>query len=196
MSDDTQRNHQELCLLYENTAANLESLKKRQWQVYVFYSAVAAALISQASNIKEPYLKILTSFLLLLGALIVEFYNAHFRLKIKEYRQILIKVYESFGHPFNEIRTRAKGSKTVNPDIFEIAFKYGSCAYLLVVGFLAMNTLWPDEYKWTYYSPIWQLACISISLVVGTIFLPNSMDKLAAYLAKQATKNECGSSIK
>ncbi|MFZ3138291.1 MAG: hypothetical protein WA126_12980 [Thermodesulfovibrionales bacterium] len=196
MSDVTQRNHQELCLLYDNAAANLESLKKSQWQVYVFYSAVAAALISQASNIKEPYLKILTSFLLLIGALMAEFYDAHFRLKIKEYRQILIEVYGCFGHPFNKIRTRAKGSKTVNPDIFEIAFKYGGCAYLLVVGFLSINTLWPAEYKWTYCSTIWQLLRVAVALISITILLPPTMDKLADYLAKRTIKNIAGSSTK
>lgn len=193
---DTERNHQELCLLYENAAANLELLKKSQWQVYVFYSAVVIALISQANNIKEPYLKILISFLLLLGALMAEFYDAHFRLKIKEYRQILIEVYECFGHPFNKIRTRAKGSKTVNPDYFEIALKYGGCAYLLVVGFLAVNTLWPAEYKWTYSSTVWQLIWVSIALMIITILLPYTMDKLADYLARRTKKTGGESSMK
>ena len=193
---DTQRNHQELCLLYENAAANLESLKKSQWQVYVFYSAVAVALISQANNIKEPYLKMLISSLLLLGALMAEFYDAHFRLKIKEYRQILIEVYECFGYPFNKIRTSAKGSKTVDPDNFEIAFKYGSCAYLIMVGFLAINTLWPAEYKWTYCSTVWQLVWVSIALIIITGLLPYTMDKLVEYLAKRTKKICVESSMK
>jgi hypothetical protein len=182
MAEDTQRNHHELCLLYENSAANLELLKKSQWQVYVVYSAIAIALISQANNIKEPYLKILTSFLLLLGALMAEFYEAHFRLRMKEYRQILIEVYECFGHPFKKIRTSAKGSKTVKPDNFEIAFKYGGCAYLLSVGFLAINALWPEVPRLKYCSMIWPLSISATSLLVLAWFIPFIMDKFAGYM--------------
>ncbi|MBI5194815.1 MAG: hypothetical protein HZA10_00665 [Nitrospirae bacterium] len=196
MAEDTQRNHQELCLLYQNAATNLDSLKKSQWQVYVFYSAVAIALISQANNIKEPYLKILISSLLLCGALMVEFYEAHFRSKIKEYRQILMEVYECFGHPFKKTRISAKGTKTVDPDNFEIAFKYGGCAYLLMVSFLAINTLWPAEYKWTCCSTIWQLVWVSIALIIITILLPCTMDKFVDNLAMRTKKNGVESNIK
>lgn len=189
MAEDTQRNHQELCLLYENAAANLDLLKKSQWQVYVFYSAIAIALMSQGNNIKEPYLRILISSLLLLGALMAEFYEAHFRLKMKEYRQVLIEVYECFGHPFRKIRTSAKGSKTVRPDNFEIAFKYGGCAYLLAVGSLAINTLWPEAPRLKYCSMIWPLSLSSISLLVLAWFIPFIMDKFAVRLHEAFKEN-------
>src|SRR4030042_557849 len=81
-------------------------------------------------------------------------------------------------------------SKTDN---FELAFKYGGFAYLLMVGFLAINTLWPAEYKWTYRSTVWQLAWVFIALIIITIFLPYTMDKLVNYLAMKEAQFDPGS---
>lgn len=194
MADDTQRNHQELCLLYENASANLELLKKSQWKVYVFYSAVVAVLISKGNEIlNEPLIKIIICFLLFIGVVVVEFYTAQFRIDILKYRKVLTGLYEAFGYPFREIRGRAKGHKKAELNHFEKVFRHGGCAYILVVFSLAIFTLWPEECKFIYiekckttcaeniFYAIISLAAIAFFAIV----LPLIMDKFVSYLYKK-----------
>lgn len=183
MADDTQRNHQELCLLYENAAANLSALKKSQWQVYVFYSAVVAFLLlllngnSKIIAIKEQPLKSLISVSLLFGAIAVEFAQAYFRLDMSKYRQILTELYAAFGYPFREIRERAKGKKkALNP--FEKVFKHAGCIYIFVVFAFAMVVFWLEELE-----KIDGLLYVLIFMLTVLAFLtPLGMDNLVKYI--------------
>ena len=152
----------------------------------MFYSAVAAALIAQANEINEPYIKICLSILLAIGVLIVEFYEAHFRYRMKEYRDILVGVYKYFGHPFREIRIGAKGQKTNMPDDFEKVFKHGGCAYILIVSFLAINELWPKDYRLEYGSIIWPVLVFFSGVIIGAIILPSVMHR---FIEGQQLKN-------
>lgn len=198
MAEDTQRNHQELCLLYENATANLELLKKSQWKVYVFYSAVVAALISKGNEIfNEPFIKILICFLLLIGVVVVEFYTAQFRIDILKYRKILIGLYEAFGYPFREIRVSGKGQKKAELNYFEKVFRHGGCAYILVVFSLAIFTLWPEECKFIFIGKcemtcaenIFYAIILLVAIAFFAIVLPLIMDKFASYLYKKESTN-------
>lgn len=177
---DTQRNHQELCLLYENAAANLELLKKSQWQVYVFYSAVVAFLLLLKDNnriINEQSIKSLISVSLLFGVIAVEFAQAYFRLDMSKYRQILTDLYAAFGYPFREIRERAKGKKkAINP--FEIVFKHAGCIYIFIVFAFAMVVFWLEELK-----TIDGLLYVLILMLTVLAFLtPLGLNKLVKYI--------------
>ncbi|OGW51139.1 MAG: hypothetical protein A2Z50_07815 [Nitrospirae bacterium RBG_19FT_COMBO_42_15] len=196
MGEDTQRNHRELCLLYENATANLELLKKSLWQVYVFYSAVVAVLISKGNGIfNEPLIKILICFLLLIGVIVVEFYTAQFRIDILKYRKILIGLHKAFGYPFREIRKRAKGEKKAELNHFEKVFRHGGCAYILVVFSLAIFTLWPEECKFIYIEKckttcaekIFYANILLTAIAFFAIVLPLLMDKFVSYLYKKET---------
>lgn len=183
MAEDTQRNHQELCLLYENATANLELLKKSQWQVYVFYSAVVAFLLLLLNNnskivaINDQSVKSLLSISLFLGAIAVEFAQAYFRLDMSKYRQILKELYTAFGYPFREIRERAKGKKKVfNP--FEKIFKHAGCVYIFIVFTFAMVVFWLEELK-----KIDGLLYVLIFMLTVLAFLtPLGMDNLVKYI--------------
>ncbi len=180
MAEDTQRNHQELCLLYENATANLELLKKSQWQVYVFYSAVVAFLLLLKDNnkiINEQPIKSLISVSLLLGTIAVEFAQAYFRLDMSKYRKILGEIYEKFGYPFREIRERAKGKKkALNP--FEKVFKHVGCIYIFIVFTFATVIFWLEELK-TIDGLLYVLI---LMLTVLALLTPLSMDTMVKYI--------------
>ncbi|MEW6571542.1 MAG: hypothetical protein AB1390_10285 [Nitrospirota bacterium] len=182
MAENTQRNHQELCLLYENAAANLETLKKRQWQVYVFYSTIVAFLtLKDKRIINELYIKILISLLLLIGLIVVEFAQAYFRSDMLKFRDILRNIYERFGYLFREIRGKAKGEKKAELNPFERIFRHGGCAYIFVVFAYAMVVFWIEELK--------QIGCLVyiliLILIVLVIFIPLVMDKCVNYINKK-----------
>lgn len=178
---DTQRNHQELCLLYEDATANLATLKKRQWQVYVFYSAVVAFLIVRDDVIiKEPVIKILISILLLIGLIAVEFAQAYFRFDMLKFREILEKIYLTFGYPFKEIRGKAKGEKKAELNPFEKIFRYEGCTYSFAVLSYAMVTFWIEELKRI------NDCFLLIAFFIFVIFVPFVMDKCVNYIDKKS----------
>ena len=178
------KEHKELCLLYQNATANIDLLKKSQWQVYVFYSAIAAALISKDNLINDPFIKVLISLLLFIGVITVEFYQAHFRLDMIKYRKILVCIYERFGESFREIRDSAKGQKKAELNDFEILFRHGGCGYIFVVFSLTINKLWPDECKSVCAALVFQ-SLIMISAIVLVIFFPFGMKQFVDYIDKK-----------
>lgn len=170
----------ELYLLYQNATANLAALKKSQWQVYVFYSAVVAFLLLLKDNnriISEQPIKSLISISLLLGAIVVEFAQAYFRLDMSKYRQILTDLNAAFGYPFREIRGRAKGKKkALNP--FEKLFRHAGCVYIFIVFTFAMVVFWLEELK-----KIDGLLYLLILMLIVLAFLtPLGMDNLVKYI--------------
>lgn len=180
----SEKEHEELTLLYQNAAANLESLKKSQWQVYVFYSAVVAFLILQKDSeiLKEPSIKILISLSLLIGVIVVEFFTAHFRFDMLNYRKILKNIYERFGYPFREIRESAKGKKEAELNLFEIIFRHGGSAYIFAVFAYTMVVFWMEELK-RIDGLLYVLVLI---LILLTIFTPLAMDRLVSYIDKKS----------
>lgn len=187
MAEDTQRNHQELCLLYEDATANLAALKKRQWQVYVFYSAIVAFLTLKDNGIiNELPIKILISVLLLIGVIVVEFAQAYFRHDMFKFREIIENIYVTFGYPFREIRGSARGEKKAELNPFEKIFRRGGCAYIFAVFVFAMVVFLVEELK--------QIGCLIyiliLILIVLVIFTPSGMDKCVNHINKK-TKEEC-----
>ncbi|HLE19032.1 MAG TPA: hypothetical protein VI728_12200 [Syntrophales bacterium] len=70
----TDRDHKELYLLYENSAMNLEALKKRTWQAYVSYSAAMAFLVLIYKNDAihmSSFVRVLIIFVLFIGVILV-----------------------------------------------------------------------------------------------------------------------------
>lgn len=189
MAELTDRDHQELCLLYENAAANLEFLKKSQWQVYVFYSAVAAFFIVKDNGIiKEHTIKCLISLLLFIGVIVVEFVQAHFRIDMLNYRKMLKNIYEKFGYPFRVIREGAKGEKKVALNTFEKIFRHGGFVYILVVFSYAMVVFWMEKLKNVDLKIgclLFALILILIVLLISVYFIPLGMEKFAEYVDKK-----------
>lgn len=180
----SERDHVEICLLYQNAAANLSTLKKSQWQVYVFYSAVVAFLLLKVNRQSDPTIKVLISLLLLLGVIAVEFAQAYFRRDMLNFRQILRDIYKNFGYLFREIRGSAKGEKKAELNSFEKIFRHGGCVYSFAVFSYAMVIFWIEELKKIY-------GCVLlITFLVIVAIVPFVMDKCVNYIDKK-TKERC-----
>lgn len=130
------KEHKELCLLYQNAAANLAALKKSQWQVVVFYSAIIAFLVTQSEKMSYP-VKIWISIALLLGAIAVIVTQMLFREKMHQERSVLDNIYEKFEQSFKECR-KPKGDVKAF-DAFENIFIVGVVIYLVAVFIFAVS---------------------------------------------------------
>jgi hypothetical protein len=186
----TDRDHQELCLLYENVATNLEELKKRKWHIYGLYSAIVAFFVHSSSSGRVPPLtKPCIIIALFVGVIVVELAHAIYRLDIIKYRKILVGIYGNFGKCFNRIRSGAKGPKKPELDIFDKIFKYGGCTYILTVFSYATYVLWLEECKIEYACTA--IIIIMIIFLAAAVFLPLLMDKIVSCIdEKKVNKSE------
>lgn|GEM_PF-87594 len=106
-NEQSKGEREELYLLYQNAAANLAELKKSQWQVLVFFSAIVAFLIVQADNF-SCFLKAILSFALVVGAVsAIMMLEAYWR-KLDKECEVLKCVYGRFSQEFNDCR-KVKG---------------------------------------------------------------------------------------
>jgi hypothetical protein len=187
MADKTQRNHQELCLLYENAASNLAELKKKQWQAYVFYSAIIAVVILPGSQemISCATVRILVSAFLLVGAIVVEFAQTYFRHDILVFRKILIGVYGCFGYAFREVRKKAKGEKKANLNAFEKIFRHGGSVYIFSVLAYFIAVHWKKEVEMIDPRNCLPLLTICICLLFA-LLIPLIMDECVRYIIRKS----------
>ena len=143
----SEKEHKELCLLYQNAAANLATLKKSQWQVVVFYSAIVAFLVTQANNL-PIFAKILISITLPFGSRFIWKMVELYQQKMSEERAILSNIYngsgkcKGFGEPFRECRS-PKGDVQA-PDSFETLFRQGVKLYIIITCMVAVLSFWTD----------------------------------------------------
>lgn len=138
----TNKEHEEIHLLYQNAANNLAALKKSQWQVYVFYSAAAAFLITQAnnSNNMSPLVKIFTFVAFSIGAVFAMILLELYWSSIDKERKILKSIYCHFGTAFNICRS-PKG-EVQERDYFEILFRLGGFIYIVLIYIFVLLTFW------------------------------------------------------
>lgn len=76
------RDHKELCLLFENAVMNLEALKRRAWATYASYSAIAVFFIHYGDKMSD--LNKYIPFALLIGGVLVQLAQAIYRKDIKK----------------------------------------------------------------------------------------------------------------
>ena len=146
----TDQEEEQLALLYQNVTSQLETAKKRQWQALVFYSTVAAFLISQAGNIGQAgdiawVIKILVATMMIIGGRQVLEIISQYQEKMEREREGLNKLYERFSDKFSDFR-KSKGSVT-DPDRFEIWFRQWSRNYVIAVAVLFMAIFLGNEVK-------------------------------------------------
>ncbi len=132
--------HDELSLLYQNAASNLEFLKKRQWYVFASYSAIAAFLIIQ-SNDMPIIAKAYISVVLLIGTISAVLMLEHYQQKMSTERKVLNNIHNRFSPLFRDCRSPREDVK--KPDIFEKWFVgLGGYAYLIVTFIFVMIFFW------------------------------------------------------
>lgn len=143
-NEQSKGEREELYLLYQNAAANLAELKKSQWQVLVFFSAIVAFLIVQADNF-SCFLKAILSFALVVGAVsAIMMLEAYWR-KLDKEREVLKCVYGRFSQEFNDCR-KVKGEVTER-DCFEQFLLWGGRLYIFVILVVAISIFWCSS--WT-----------------------------------------------
>ena len=136
--------HKELELLYQNVTSNLEARKKQQWQVLVFYSAVVAFLMSQASSMNLAT-RFISTLVVFAGAFPTGIMIHLYQKKMEEERKCLDKLYQHFSDPFKWSRD-AKGG-VMDPDCFERFFSLGSLIYLMAAVIVSMTHFIGKELK-------------------------------------------------
>lgn len=134
------KENEEIHLLLQCVTANLESFKNRQWHVFVFYSSIAAFLITQADDM-ETITKIYISVVLLIGLVSAIWMLNHYQRKMSVERDVQSNIYKHFGAKFHECR-KPKGD-VKEADCFEKFFVgLGGYAYLIVVFTFVMIMFW------------------------------------------------------
>ncbi len=136
----SEQEHEEICLLYQNVTTNLEIFKNRQWYIFMFYSAIAAFLVTQSKEML-PFAKAYLSVALLIGTIVAIFALRHFQQKVSTERKVLDDIYRQFCPLFRQCR-EIKGDVS-KPDTFE---KYivnaGGYVYLIVTFIFVMISFW------------------------------------------------------
>ncbi len=136
----SEKDHDEIRLLYQNVTANLEIFKNRQWHVFVFYSAIVAFLVTQADNM-SIFAKFFISVVLLIGTIAAVLTLNHYQHKMSVERKVLDNIYKHFGPIFHECkRPKEDVSK---PDRFEIyLIGVGGYAYVIATFIFVMISFW------------------------------------------------------
>ncbi|MBI4822883.1 MAG: hypothetical protein HY805_01460 [Nitrospirae bacterium] len=130
------REHAEICLLYQNATDNLKAFKNSQWRNFGFYSASIVFLISYADRMPD-FAKVYISVILFLGTIFAIFILKHYQKKMSTERKVLENIYKRFGLPFRECR-EPKGDVS-KPDDFETyVIGWGGVAYLIVTFIFVM----------------------------------------------------------
>lgn len=132
--------YEEIRLLYQNATANIESLKNRQWHVFVFYSAIAAFLIVQVKDM-EIIEKAYISVVLFFGTIVAICALKEYQRKMDVEREVLCNIYENFGTLFEKCR-KPKGDVKASDDFEKLFIQLGGCAYLVVTLILVLITFW------------------------------------------------------
>jgi Sec-independent protein secretion pathway component TatC len=132
----SEKEHKEISLLYQNAAVNLAQLKKSQWQVVVFYSAIVAFLVTQSDKLTH-LIKTWVSIALLFGAIAVVIAQMLFREKMHQERTVLNNIYEMFEQPFKDCRKPKGDVKTF--DTFENIFIVVVVIYVVAVFIFAVS---------------------------------------------------------
>lgn len=152
-----ENDRQELYLLYQNSTANLAAIKKSQWQVVVFYSAILAFLVTQANNL--PVLsKTLISITLPFGARFIWKMVELYQEKMAEERAILSNIYngiekwKGFGKPFLECRRPKRDVQAA--DSFETLFRKGVKLYIIITCIVAVLSFWSE-----FFVRLFKLIC-------------------------------------
>ena len=135
----SENDHQELLALYQNATAEIEGTKKREWQVFVFFSASVAFLINQANNWSN-IIKTYISIVLLIGTIAAVLILILYKQKKDKERKVLKDIYKRFGQPFNECR-KHKGD-VQEDDLFEKLFIIGGSIYIFVIFIFTMAIFW------------------------------------------------------
>ena len=128
---------EQLALLYQNVTSNLEARKKQQWQVLVFYSAVAAFLISQVGD-KDQIVKCVAAIAIIAGAISTWIMILLYQNRMSEDRKELCRVYSHFSPKFKEFKCTEESASKPKSNCFEIFFCLGSGFYLAAVAVLSM----------------------------------------------------------
>ncbi|MEK7313354.1 MAG: hypothetical protein AAB065_02665 [Deltaproteobacteria bacterium] len=140
--ENEEKENEEIRLLLQCVTANLESFKNRQWHVFVFYSSIAAFLITQADDM-ETITKICISVVLLIGLVSAIWMLKHYQQKMSVERKVQDNIYKHFGRKFHECREPRDEEGVKKSDVFERCFVgCGGYAYLIAVFTFVMVTFW------------------------------------------------------